>query len=183
MNWFWLGFFPNLASTLIGVIVGLPIALWLNKLAGGAAERRRLSDRRATLRKGLCGLLAALAHNRQRLEVLIETLKQNKAPFETALDTAAWEASREEIVPYLESPDLQRRIAFHFGRLQTVTRLCSLYLDLAAGVASVIGGVENTRNALRNHLVGTSTELLAQIEQLNSDIESAMPSEQSDQPA
>jgi hypothetical protein len=177
MNWFWSGFWPNLASTLVGVIVGVPIALWLNKLAGGAAERRQSAEQRARLRKGLQGLLAAFCHNRQRLQVLIETLTHDKAPFDPALDTAAWEASREEIVPCLQSPDLQRRIAFHFSRLSSVSRLCSVYLDLAAGVASAIGGVENTRSALRNHLVATAEELLAQTRQLAQEVEVVMPPE------
>ncbi len=170
MNWFWSGFWPNLASTFVGVIVGVPIALWLNSLSGRAAGRARKAEEHARLRTGLLAVLAALAHNRGRLGALLDVLQKHEALFDVTLDTAAWEASRDEIVPFLRSADLHRRVAFHFDRLRSLARLCSLYLDMIAGVASALGGVEKTRGALRDHLIATSRELLAQTDSIHAEI-------------
>ncbi len=166
MNWFWSGFWPNLASTLIGVIVGLPIALWLNALAGRAATARRQSEDQTRLHDALKAVVAAQAHNQLRLQALRSALASAQALFDVGLDTAAWEAARDQIAPVLRNPELHRRIALHFGRLGTLSRLCSTYLDMVAGIASAIGGVEHTRDALRNHLLTMSEELLTEAKAL-----------------
>jgi len=101
-------------------------------------------------------------------------VQQNKALFDVGIDTAAWEVSRDEIVPFLRNAALHRRIAFHFSRLNSLAHLCSLYLDMVAGIASALGGVEHTRDALRNYLIATSTEMIAQTNTLCAEIETLL---------
>jgi hypothetical protein len=53
--------------------------------------------------------------------------------------------------------------------------LCFLYLDMATGVASALGGVEHTRDALRNHLSTRSSELGRTAEELRQEVQGVLP--------
>ncbi len=160
MNWFWSSFWPNLCSTLVGVILGVPTALWLNAQAGRTANARRETENRERLENGLRAIVAALSYNRERVKSCLATLTNNQALFDVGLDAGAWETSRDEITPVLSNPELHRRIALHFVRLATLNRLSSMYLDMVAGIASALGGVDQTRDALRLYLISISNELL-----------------------
>lgn len=70
----------------------------------------------------------------------------------------------------LQAPDVQRRIAFYFGRLQCLDRLASLHFDLTAGIATVIGGVERTRELLGEYIVLRAGELLSETRDLLSQL-------------
>ena len=171
LNWFWSGFWPNLAATFAGIILGVPIALWLNRHMGGVAERNLRADESERLKNRLEVIRATLTHNRQKLLYLDQVLQQDSATFDVGLDLVAWEACRDEIIPFLKNPDLRRRIALYFGRLATVARLSALYLDQAVGVVSALGGVATTRTALKNHLLAFCQQLLTESEQLRTEIE------------
>lgn len=175
MWWFWSGFWPNLAATLVGIILGVPTALWLNRYVGRAAERNRRADESERLKNGLAVIRAALAHNRPKLLLIDQILRLDKASFDVGLDIVAWDACKDEIVPFLKSPDLQRRIALHFGHLGTTTRLFVLYLDQVAGMTSTLVGIETIRRTLKNHLLAACQELLKESERLDAEIEGVKP--------
>lgn len=176
MDTFWSAFWPNLAATLVGVVLGVPIALWLNGLAGRGATRSREALERELLRNGLEVTESAISHNREQLKVLLDIIKKNQALFELKVDTAAWEASRDQVAPLLRRPDLHRRIAYHFLRMSQMARLTGLYLDMVAGVPAAVGGIEHSRAALRNHLTTSATELIADAEGLIREIADVLQS-------
>jgi hypothetical protein len=175
-NWFWVGFWPNLAATLAGVIVGLPIALWLNRWSERASSRSRRADEAQRLKVGLLVVRAALEHNRTRLINLVQSLENNRVSFDATLDIAAWDASRDEIIPFLRSPRLHHQVAFHFGGLAALQRLCGLYLDLTAGAGAAMtgSGVDDARSQLRASLVATTKDALDQTIALSAEIDSVL---------
>lgn len=122
MNWFWTGFWPNIAATFLGVIAGVPAALWLNRLSVQQANARLQAEEQRRLRVGLEAVLTACSHNQQRMEVLL-SMPVGQSPLDLELDTSAWEASKQQILPVLRDADLQCRIAFHFDRIKTLSRL------------------------------------------------------------
>jgi uncharacterized membrane protein len=65
---FWQDFVSNSLATLLGALVGIPIALWLNRLLTRWQEHRKTSQEQA------------LAHHRrnQLLQMLRETLQKNR---------------------------------------------------------------------------------------------------------
>jgi hypothetical protein len=77
--------------------------------------------------------------------------------FDSSLDTGAWDASRDEIVPFLHHPELQRRIAFHFSRLESLRRLTMVHLDFISGNKPLNGEVAHD---LRAHLLREVRALL-----------------------
>jgi hypothetical protein len=174
---FWELFWPTLAATLAGVVVGVPIALWVNRAALRATIRREESLSRDRLRSGLESVLAALSHNKNQLGALAARFGQDRPPFEASVDASAWDESREEVVPFLKVPDLQRRIAWHFSRLKSVLRLNALYVELAVGLG--MRATPNTLNAgsadLRAFLTREIRELLAEIDALKAEVQEVIP--------
>lgn len=128
------------------------------------------------LRVGLLVVRAALEHNRARLISLVQSLENNRVSFDTTLDIAAWDASRDEIIPFLRSPRLQHRVAFHFGRLASLQSLCWLYLDLTAGAGAAMTGsrIDDVRDQLRTSLIATTKDALDQTIVLSAEIDSVL---------
>jgi hypothetical protein len=159
MDEFLKAFWPNFASTVLGLVLGLPLALWTNRLIISHGERLKRAEEQQRLTKALDTLTRALLFNRERLQTFAQKINNSLAPFDVAIDYSAWEASRSEITPYLRDPELQQRIAYHFSRLASVAKLNDMYLHYAAGIGAALGGSENTRDALRKYLTQVVSHL------------------------
>lgn len=167
---FWASFFPSVTATLIGVVLGLPTALWLNSQAGKSATTEQKWKDHVLLLAGLKLLLAAMMHNRERLLVHMQNLEKNMALFDLDLDTVAWDAVRDQIFPTLNNPSLHGKTALHFVRLLKSVKLSDSYLDMTAGIASAIGGVDHTKELLRKHLTNSSGGLFNEAGEIARDI-------------
>ncbi len=170
MGAFWPNIWPGLASTVVGILIGVPIALGLAHYGLSIQERSRQADERARLQRGLTSLTVALRHNADRLRQLSDQLRSDRVPFDVALDVSAWDVSKQEIIPFLQDAEMQRRIAHHFTRTESVRRLAVLLLDQSVGVASALGGSAQTRKALSSHLQAESDDLSHDAGQLADDI-------------
>jgi len=170
LHWFWSAFWPNVAATLIGVVLGVPIALYLNTLAGKAAHARAKKEGGVRLRNALLSLVSAVEHNEAKLSTLQSNLQQSRAVFELGVDTAAWEATKGQVTDNLDNPGLYRRLALHHSDLQNLSRLCVMYLDMVAGIASALGGVAVTRESLRSYLIARASQLLAEAASLKTEL-------------
>ena len=60
---FWDAFWPNLASTLVGAAIGVPVGLFINRQAVRFTERRALLAENKLLQRTLTALDAALQCN------------------------------------------------------------------------------------------------------------------------
>jgi len=167
---FWPNFWPSLASTLVSILIGVPIALGLAHYGLSIQERARQADDRARLQRGLKSLAVAVRHNADRLRDMSESLRGDQVPFDVALDVSAWDVSKQEIIPFLQDAEMQRRIAHHFSRAESMRRLAVLLLDQSVGVASALRGSAQTRKALSSHLQGESGSLSREARQLADDI-------------
>lgn len=158
-TWFWAGFWPNLASTIIGVILGLPFAV----LASGWAQRfvNRKTDRDAQnqLRVGLALLLAAIDQNTGVLKTYSDTLVDDRILVYLDLDLAAWEATRASALSTLQKPALYRRAAMYFDRTKGLLKLSQAYVDSTVGLASSLNNSASTAQAIR----GSLNDLLAHL--------------------
>jgi hypothetical protein len=172
-NWFWTAFWPNLASTFLGVLFGLPAALWLNKQAIRFAAKNSQKKDNERLHEALKMVVKALEHNQTQLQALYSAWEENKTYFEGDFDIAAWKVTKNQIVTLLGNPELQHQITFHFARLGTLSHLCSVYLDMVVGVTSAGRTVAQAqaRVILRDTLLVRSGLLLTEAEELQSEIE------------
>jgi hypothetical protein len=81
---------PGLASTVVGILIGVPIALGLAHYGLSIQERARQADERARLQRGLKSLAVAVRHNSDRLRHLSDQLRADRVPFDVALDVSAF---------------------------------------------------------------------------------------------
>jgi hypothetical protein len=154
----------------VGILVGVPIAMWLANYGLSIQEKARQADERARLQRGLKSVGAAISDNSDRLRKLSDALRAGQAPYDVALDVSAWDVSKQEIIPFLQGAEMKRRIAYHFTRAESVRRLAALLLDQAVGVASALGTAAQTRTSLSSHLQAESDELSREARQLADDI-------------
>jgi hypothetical protein len=167
---FWSNFWPGMASTIVGVVVGVPIALWLAHYGALIQERARQAEDRSRLHRGLQSLSTAMRHNTDRLRHLSEVLQKDQVPLDVGLDVSAWEVSKQEIIPFLHDADMQRRIAYHFTRTEALRQLAALLLDQYVGVTSALVNAPQNRQALRNHMQRETDNLYREAEELANDI-------------
>lgn len=165
-NGFFEAFWPNLASTVLGIFLGVPLALWVNKRMVSYGERLKAGERQQILNTALEMLGSALVANRDRLDILVESLGGNRARFDTELDLATWEAVKPVIADQLRDPLLHGRLAYHFSRLASITKLNDMYLNYAAGIAAALGGSDRTRDALQVYLLVSATQQRVEAEEL-----------------
>jgi hypothetical protein len=166
---FFRAFWPNLASTVLGVILAIPPALWL----ANTGERAKHKAESGRLTQALQIVSETLSFNRQQFKEVLATLNSSRVPFELTVDYSAWDAVKSEIIPFLHDPQLQRRLAYHFSRTQAVTKLNDLYLNYTSGIGAAIGGSEQTRDALRTYLLQTLSALDVEAGQLIEEIKHA----------
>lgn len=171
---FWEDFWPNFASTVFGLLLGLPIALWTNKKLTQSQDQKEQQIQKSRLVNALQIIRQALGENNTRLLTTIATIKSGRVQFDTELDISAWDAVRDDISNHLDDPNLKRRIAYHFSRLATMSKLNSAYLDFSAGIASAIGGVENTKNSLYQALLQNADFLMKDISEISLLIEAKL---------
>ena len=157
---FWTNFWPNFASTLFGLLLGLPLALWTNRIITSLQDRQNQKDKSQRLNNALQIIKATLTENQTRLSITVSALNNGEVQLDTQLDVSAWDAVKDDLSEYLHDPDLKKRIAYHFSRLNTMSKLNSMYLDLSVGIGSALTGNEQTKLALKNNLLRTASFLM-----------------------
>ncbi len=163
---FWVNFWPNFVSTILGLILGLPIAVWTNNFFNKKqlANTKKLEIER--LKKALTVVKDTMIENKKKLEMTISLLNQNQIQFDTQLDSSAWDVVKYEIIQVLHNPKLQKRLAFHFSWLTSMTKSNKQYLDLNVGVNTTVTGMESAKAALKAHLIRYSTALITDLDEI-----------------
>jgi|ERR1051326_1026297 hypothetical protein len=166
MTAFLASFFADFAATALGVLIGLPLALWTNRKIAEHGERQRRHEQETRLAHALEVVGRALTHNRDRFEFLGGVLAETHATFDPALDYSAWEATQGEIGPLVRDAELQQRLAYHFARVRSLSDLHKDYLSYFVGMPGTLIGADATKGRLRDVLMNIQSELDADAEQL-----------------
>lgn len=110
-------FLPNLAATVLGVILGLPAALYVNRRLTQhqqALEKAQSAERRNDAIKVLIG---ALEYNDQLLERVLALAPQCEAHRYLDLRTTTWDAVHHWFIPLCPHPELLQALSHHWLRL------------------------------------------------------------------
>ena len=183
MRLFLTAFFANFAATVLGVLIGLPLAMWTNRKIAAHGESQRRANEESRLAHALEVVARALSHNRDRFEFLAGVLAETHATFDPALDSSAWEATKGEIAPLLRDSELQHRLAYHFARVQSLCDLHKDYLGYFVGVSATVSGAEAAKSRLRDVLTNMQSELDVDAEQLVMRLEAAQARLATDTPS
>ena len=157
---------PSLVATLVGIICGLPIALWLNRRFVAHAQHVSEEGQRAELTDALAVLTDALALNIPRLDEVGSAVAADLYTYYTELDTATWDSVRDTIASLLHDPELLGRLAYHFSRVSAVDSLNARWTD------SVDEDLNRSRKVMsRADIVRLVDDVKAEAELLRSGVE------------
>jgi hypothetical protein len=170
---FFASFLADTAATIVGILVGLPMAMWTNRKLAERGDRERRHEQEVRLAHALEAVSHALVHNRERFRFLGGVLAETHATFDPALDYSAWEATHGEVAPLLRDSELQQRLAYHFARVRSLSDLHKDYLNYFIGMQGTLSGAEAARTRLRDVLTDIQSELDADAEQLVLRLEAA----------
>lgn len=166
MDAFLTAFWPNAAATIVGVVLGLPIALWINRLTLKREEHATLQIKTQRLDHALRVLIAAMDVNLALLADYAQELANSKIAWRLNLDVSAWQAIRDDFSAELTDPNLRRQLAFHFTKLKALLALNQEYLSFAFGTNASMSGAEKVRESIKNNMQLMCQELQVQATQL-----------------
>lgn len=149
---FWADFWPNLSATLLGLVVGLPFALWTNGIIQRGAKKKEVREADERLNKALSVLHEVVFQNSSKLKTMVDTLQKSKIPFHLGINVSAWESVKKDVLEISHDSKLKTTISAHFSNLNKLTELNTKYLDYAAGTIALLGGAEQARDELKKHI-------------------------------
>lgn len=137
---FWQDFTSNGLATLLGVVVGIPVALAINRKFESGNRRRKLAD--------LLGLYQeTLQENRDRLDGIARALKPGVVMFSN-VDVLLLEATASLKYEYIDDPELNKRLDELRYELQHIHGLMALQLEIEYGAYRSMSGYTETRALL-----------------------------------
>jgi len=172
MEGFLNSFWPNLASTVIGIIIGFPVAVWLNKLALSNSVRKQQEADRVDLHRTLKVLGASIDHNKEKMLSLLQVVVGGRFLIDANFDTASWQAYSAQLSRLNGNIELNKQLISYHERIVNLTainsKLCSNYL----GLESSLSGADKVREFLRSHIIAETTRLAQESENIRSSISS-----------
>ena len=138
MDNFWLSSLSNFLAVFLGLIIGIPISLWLDRKLTFIRERDKTREEQQRLYQTLNILSQSFSNNCAQMESLIDTVKKGWGKENLEIDYSAWDAVKSEIVQYLHNPELQYRLSHHFARMKYLVKVSDKYHDFKFGIESAV---------------------------------------------
>lgn len=170
MEEFWISFWPNLASTVIGIIIGFPVAIWLNKLALSHSVKKQQEADKVDLHRTLNALGGSIDHNKEKLWSLLQTVSGGRFLIDTDFDTASWQAYNAQLSRLNNNIELNKQLISYHERIVNLTainsKLCSNYL----GIESSLSSADKVREYFRSHIITEASKLAQESENIRTSI-------------
>ena len=174
MNQYWIDFWSSFMSgglaTIGGLIIGLPVALWTDRLIKKRELKIEKDEELKILNTALGIIRDVIDDNFAKLGKAYSTIQNEQVQTSLRLNTSAWDATKHDILKSLHNPDLKRNIAYHFEKLHSVETLNSLYLEKATGVSVALSGNKDTREVFKQNLIEEITSLINESDELKKSI-------------
>lgn len=134
MRGFLEAFFPNLSATILGVVLGLPAALYVNGRL--TASQRRLQRASEVSRRNVVVdvLDTACKYNAKILDRMAELALTAEAMRNPDLQTTAWDSVGSILSAECSDPVLVHRLSHHWLRLQRLEQLNDDVFRRAVGI-------------------------------------------------
>jgi hypothetical protein len=162
---FWQNFLPNFASTLLGIVLGIPAALWINRLT-------EINTKKEKKNKILASLLNEIETNLHILEILInneENINLTDDIYGPQLMDEVWDTfSDGGELQWISDIELLGYLSTTYGNIKEVKYLYDLYLHWNTIVNMPQGPI--TRR-LWNEIHGAYLFSLESINRINKDKE------------
>lgn len=116
-------FWPNLAATLIGVVVGVPIALLLNERILHRQRKLQASDELRQVHNAINILVDACRYNIKLLESMAKEAQVGRVMHKPDLRTTTWDAVGSILSTGTSDAVLLQLLSHHWLRLQRIQAL------------------------------------------------------------
>lgn len=141
-SWSWRDFWPQFVATLGGVLIGVPLALFVDRRGRRWSQRQAQEEESKLLAQALRVLRGALEGNQRQLQGLHEHLERKASiPLWSKIDIVSWDAVRGDILSRLGDLELAANLARHFAGIRQLVRghdrlvAASMNPDLARAVS------------------------------------------------
>jgi hypothetical protein len=160
MEEFLTAFWPNLAATVLGIAIGVPIALWLNRIAVGAARREELSAEKTQLLNACDVIEGILNFNNGVIIQYITELNSDQARWLLDLNTTTWGAVSADFSSNLTPPALRSRMSHQFGRVATLVWMNEQYLGFVFSINASMSNAAIAKANLLTNMIGLCNTLV-----------------------
>jgi hypothetical protein len=171
---FWQAFWPNFASTVLGVLIGIPIALLINRQASKLSDRSRIKLENQQLHDALIIVRRSIKHNRGELnKILNYSSGYSVAKFlETDLDITVWDTVHNTIMEYLRYIHPKRKLNAYYSKLSRLDEINRLMFEYHSGsLSSIPADTLSIMSNLMSYMMKTSNELINESDNLYDDME------------
>jgi hypothetical protein len=123
---FWLDCLSNLIATIAGIAIGLPIAMWLDRVSRRKSDREKEVETRRQLQKLLSILLGEVNENLKAMEGVNCDVANNFHP----VQMESWRAfSDGGELKWISDPALIHELSLAYGHLSHYSRVLDKYFD------------------------------------------------------
>jgi hypothetical protein len=159
MTWeaFWIAFLPAVAAALVAVVVGIPVALWIDRVVRNLHYREIAQRDAVRLAQLSSSLSEAINRNITALQQ-IANLPAPSALYVSGLDVSLWDVWKGDVVQLLPDPVLRGDLAIFFNHLDVIERLNDQLLRLHTSAAAALMGSEKTREQVHLLLTRNAAE-------------------------
>jgi|GEM_PF-5200998 len=124
MSQFLEAFWPNLAATVIGIVLGVPIALALNELVLRRQRKLQAEDQYRQVRGAIEVLVSACRYNIGVLDTIRAAAAEGKAMHSPDLRLTAWDVVSPVLCTNISDSEILQMLSHHWLRLKRIQALC-----------------------------------------------------------
>ncbi|SDT13362.1 hypothetical protein SAMN05216271_3689 [Halopseudomonas sabulinigri] len=128
-------FWPNLAATAIGVVLGLPVALYLNRQFTIKAMETEVTESKKLLSDAITTLVESCVYNIKVLNNMNQLSLDGQVMRNPDLRTTTWGTLSVILVHHLRDPGLLEVTSHHWLRLNRLEELNSQVFAMQTGQA------------------------------------------------
>lgn len=176
MSDFFVAFWPNLASTVIGVGLGVPVALYLNRQLTNQSQANEAARQASLLAGAAHVLIESCDYNVRVLRAIAALSATGEIMRGPDLRTTTWDALCGIVSSHLADPDLLQLLSHHWLRLKRLEELNTHTFSMHVGqsplpeepvsLRSFITELHVVANDLADHASELASKLRAVIEKV-----------------
>lgn len=176
MSDFFIAFWPNLASTVIGVGLGVPVALYLNRKLTNQGRAHEASREASLLASAAHVLIESCDYNVHVLRAIVAMSADGEIMRRPDLRTTTWDALCEIVSSHLAEPELLQLLSHHWLRLKRLEELNAHTFSMHVGQSPLpeepvsleifISELHISANDLANHATELASKLRAVAEKV-----------------
>jgi len=157
-----LEFFGSLLATIIGVMVGIPVALWVDR-------KIAMRHRKEEASRVLLALKDEIKHNHDLLKQIKREIPVSVLFY--TLDLSTWQATSEKRLDSIENYELLREISHLYYEYQHMARKIDMQFSMHYGVLRAMSAYPEIRSSIVNPILAHIDPLEEKTLQVISEIE------------